>query len=56
MKELEVYYTGTFPSFIRGKHRAKFEKIGYVEIHYDKLEESCLPIQPRGSVTILGFS
>jgi hypothetical protein len=53
MKQLEVYCTETFLSSIRGKHRAKFEKIGYVEIHYDILEESCLPIQPRGNVTIL---
>jgi hypothetical protein len=56
MKQLEVYCIMTFPSSIRGKHRAKFGKIGYVVIHYDRLEESCLPIQPRGSITILGFS
>ena len=56
MKQLEVYCIGTFPSSIRGKHMAKFGKIGCVVIHYDRLEESCLPIQPRGSITILGFS
>jgi hypothetical protein len=56
MKQLEVYCIGIFLSSIRGKHRAKFGKRGYVVIHYDRLEESWLLIQPRGSVTILGFS
>jgi len=56
MKQLEVYCTGTFLSSMRGKHRTKFGKRGYTVIHYDRLEESCLPIQPRESVTILGFS
>jgi hypothetical protein len=45
-----------FPSSIQGKHRVNSGKIGYVVIHYDRSEESCLPIQPRGSITILGFS
>jgi hypothetical protein len=56
MKQLEVYCIGTFLSSIHGKNRAIFGKIGYIVIHYDKLEESWLPIQPRESVTILGFS
>jgi hypothetical protein len=55
MKEPKVYCTQAFPSSICGTHRAKNGRGGYKINLFNTLEESSLPIQPRGSVAILGF-
>jgi hypothetical protein len=55
MKEPDVSCTQNSPSFIAGTHRAKDGRGGYEKNLYNRLEESSLPIQPRESVTILGF-
>jgi hypothetical protein len=56
MKEPKVSCTGTSPSSIGGTHRTKIGRGGYKINLYNRLEESSLPIQPKGSVTDLDIT